>query len=40
MLYSGTVKFEDGNSMVLDSFKAEYIFNKFKKNKIAIFYKF
>lgn len=39
-LYSGTVKFEDGNSMVLDSFKAEYIFNKFKKNKIAIFYKF
>ena len=39
-MYSGTVKFEDGKSMVLDTFKAEYIRNYFKDKKIAIFYKF
>lgn len=39
-LYSGTVKFESGKSMVIDTFKAEYIKNKFKNKKIAIFYKF
>ena len=39
-LYSGTVKFESGKSMVIDTFKAEYIKNKFKGKKIAIFYKF
>ena len=39
-MYSGTVKFEDGKSMVLDTFKAEYIKNYFKNKKIAIFYKF
>ncbi len=39
-LYSGTVKFESGKSMVIDCFKAEYIKNKFKGKKIAIFYKF
>ncbi len=39
-MYSGTVKFEDGKSMVLDTFKAEYIKNYFKDKKIAIFYKF
>lgn len=39
-LSSGTVKFESGNSMILDLSKAEYIANKFYKKKIAIFYKF
>jgi superfamily II DNA or RNA helicase len=39
-MYSGTVKFESGNSMVLDNSKAEFIFNKFKELKIVIFYKF
>ena len=39
-MYSGTVKFEDGKSMVLDTFKAEYIKNYFENKKIAIFYKF
>tara|TARA_R110002050_G_scaffold130934_1_gene252690 strand:- start:3828 stop:5060 length:1233 start_codon:yes stop_codon:yes gene_type:complete len=39
-LYSGTVKFESGKSMVIDTFKAEYIKYKFKGKKIAIFYKF
>jgi hypothetical protein len=38
-LYSGTVKFESGETMVIDYSKAEYIKNKFK-DKIAIFYKF
>jgi hypothetical protein len=39
-LYSGTVKFESGNRMVLDYSKAEYIQDRFESNKIAIFYKF
>tara|TARA_R100000742_G_scaffold3882_1_gene972 strand:- start:2138 stop:3370 length:1233 start_codon:yes stop_codon:yes gene_type:complete len=39
-MYSGTVKFEDGKSMVLDTFKAEFIKKYFKDRKIAIFYKF
>jgi len=39
-IYSGTVKFESGNSMVLDLSKAEYIKEKFLNKKIAIFYKF
>jgi len=39
-MYSGTVKFESGNSMVLNTFKAEYIKRTFKGKKIAIFYKF
>ena len=44
-IYSGTVKFESGNSMVLDLSKAKFIKEKFLKNKfankkIAIFYKF
>jgi len=39
-LYSGTVKFESGKSMVLDSTKAYYIKDKFQGKKIAIFYKF
>jgi len=39
-MYSGTVKFESGNSMVLDDSKAEFIKWKFNGEKIAIFYKF
>ena len=39
-MYSGTVKFESGNSMVLDTFKAQYIYDNFFSNKIGIFYKF
>jgi len=39
-LYSGTVKFESGNNMVLDFTKAEYIRDNFKGKKLAIFYKF
>jgi SNF2 family DNA or RNA helicase len=37
---SGTIKFESGNSMVLDFNKAEFIREKFKGKKIGIFYKF
>ena len=39
-LYSGTIKFESGKSMVIDYSKAEFIYNKFNDKKIAIFYKF
>jgi hypothetical protein len=39
-LFSGTVKFEDGTSKVIDPSKAEFIKEHFKDNKIAIFYKF
>jgi len=39
-LCSGTIKFESGNSMVLNTFKAEFIKKKFKGKKIGIFYKF
>tara|TARA_Y100001958_G_scaffold156680_2_gene149908 strand:+ start:5836 stop:7062 length:1227 start_codon:yes stop_codon:yes gene_type:complete len=39
-LCSGTVKFESGNSMVLDYSKANYIKKYFAKKKIGIFYKF
>ena len=39
-MYSGTVKFESGNSMVLDLFKAQYIYDNFCCNKVGIFYKF
>ncbi len=39
-MYSGTVKFESGNSMVLDNSKAIFIYNYFAFKKIAIFYKF
>lgn len=37
---SGTVKTEDGNSMILDISKATYIKNHYQGKKIAIFYKF
>ena len=39
-IYSGTVKFESGNSMVIDDSKAKYIADRFKGVKIAIFYKY
>jgi hypothetical protein len=39
-LYSGTVKFESGNSMIMDDSKGLFIKNHFKGKKIAIFYKF
>ena len=39
-LSSGTVKFESGNTMIVDWSKARFIANYFKGKKIAIFYKF
>jgi hypothetical protein len=39
-LYSGTVKFESGNSMIIDDSKAEFIKKRFSGVKIGIFYKF
>jgi hypothetical protein len=39
-LWSGTIKFDSGNSKVIDYSKAIFIYNRFKGQKIAIFYKF
>lgn len=39
-MYSGTVKFESGNKLILDKSKAHYILDNFKNKKIAIFYVF
>jgi len=39
-IFSGTVKFESGNSQILDKTKANYIKEYFKGKKIGIFYKF
>ena len=39
-LYSGTIKFESGKSMVIDTTKAEFIKEQFDGCKIGIFYKF
>ena len=39
-MYSGTVKFDSGQSQVLDTSKAEFIKKKFNNKKIGIFYKF
>ena len=39
-LWSGTVKFESGNSMVIDTTKAEFIRSHFATSRIGIFYKF
>lgn len=39
-IYSGTVKFESGNSMVIDLSKGQFIKKKFDGKKIGIFYKF
>ena len=39
-IYSGTIKFESGKSMILDDTKARFIKDHFKDLKIGIFYKF
>jgi len=39
-MYSGTVKYEDGSSDILDDSKARFIYWKFADRKIGIFYKF
>lgn len=39
-IYSGTVKLEDGSSVILDTTKAEYIKQYFKGKTIGIFYKY
>lgn len=39
-IYSGTVKFESGNSKILDLSKAEFIHDNFGDAKTGIFYKF
>ena len=39
-LCSGTIKFENGESMVIDTSKAEFIKEHFRGCKIGIFYKF
>lgn len=39
-LFSGTIKYEDGTSQVIDDTKALFIANRFKDNKIAILYNF
>lgn len=39
-MYSGTIKFESGNSMILDTSKAEFIKEHFAGCKLGIFYKF
>lgn len=39
-LYSGTCILESGNGIITDNSKAAFIKEKFKNNKIAIFYKF
>ena len=39
-MYSGTVKFESGNSMILDLNKAQFIYDNFCVSMVGIFYKF
>jgi len=39
-MFSGTVKFESGKSMILDLSKADFIYDRFNGKKIGIFYKF
>jgi hypothetical protein len=39
-LFSGTIKFESGKSMVIDHTKAQFIYDNFCEHKIGIFYKF
>tara|TARA_R110000803_G_scaffold78075_4_gene143145 strand:- start:2991 stop:4319 length:1329 start_codon:yes stop_codon:yes gene_type:complete len=39
-MYSGSVKFESGDSFMFDNTKAEFIKKKFKGKRIGIFYKF
>ena len=39
-IYSGTVKFESGNSTIIDLSKANFIHDNFADSKVGIFYKF
>jgi SNF2 family DNA or RNA helicase len=39
-LCGGTIKFESGNSMIIDFSKAQFIYDNFCLTKIGIFYKF
>jgi hypothetical protein len=39
-LAGGTIKFESGKSMVLSTFKAEYLKSQFATTRIGVFYKF
>jgi len=39
-LCSGTIKFDDGSHAIVDKSKAQFIKDRFRKDKIAIFYKF
>lgn len=39
-LSSGTIKFQDGSSKIIDRTKAVFIEDRFRNNKIGIFYKF
>jgi len=39
-LFSGTIKFEDGSTRVIDDSKGQFILETFKDYKIGIFYKF
>jgi hypothetical protein len=39
-MYSGTIKFESGDSMILDTSKAQFIYDNFIGQRAAIFYKF
>jgi hypothetical protein len=39
-LFSGTIKYEDGTTQIIDNSKSEFIKEKFKGKKIAIFYNF
>jgi hypothetical protein len=39
-LCSGTIKFESGNSMILDLSKAEFLKTQFATSRIGVFYKF
>lgn len=39
-LFSGTIKYEDGSTQIIDTSKADFIKQKFTGHKIAIFYNF
>jgi len=39
-LFSGTIKYEDGSTQIIDDTKACFIKHEFKEKKIAIFYNF
>ena len=39
-IFSGTIKFEDGSTRVIDDSKGQFILNTFADYKIGIFYKF